>query len=93
MPRKQTITLNFKTSDGKVLPASFEVTDGESTFETWKKIPANANKTEAQFIAEQKGAKGDAGAKGDKGATGDKGAAGAQGASIVSVDVQIKENP
>lgn len=101
MPRKQTVTLNFKTSDGKVLPASFEVADGESTFETWKKIPANANKTEAQFIAEQKGAKGDAGAKGDKGdkgltgdkgATGDKGTAGAQGASIVSVDVQIKEN-
>lgn len=93
MPRKQTVTLNFKTSDGKVLPASFDVTDGESTFETWKKIPANANKTEAQFIAEQKGADGKNGTDGKNGIDGKNGTNGAQGASIVSVEVQIKENP
>ncbi|WP_272682651.1 hypothetical protein [Providencia sp. PROV124] len=105
MPIKRTITLNFKTSDGKTLPASFDVSDGESAFEVWKKLPGNAAKTEAQFFAEQKGAqgakgdkgdKGDRGAQGEKGATGGQGAAGAagaQGASIVSVSVQVKENP
>lgn len=132
MPKQQTVTLNFKTSDGKVLPASFVITDGASTFELWKKQPGNETKTEQQFIAEQKGAqglkgdagakgetgaqglkgdagakgetgaqglKGDAGAKGETGAqglkgdTGAKGEAGAQGASIVSVEVQVKENP
>ncbi|MEY0514454.1 hypothetical protein AB7315_13750 [Providencia manganoxydans] len=114
MPKKRTVTLNFKTTDGKTLPASFDVSDGESAFEVWKKLPGNEAKTESQFFAEQKGAKGDKGDKGDKGLTGDKGATGerglqgekgangtngaagatgAQGASIVSVDVQIKENP
>lgn len=102
MPIKRTITLNFKTSDGKTLPASFDVSDGESAFEVWKKLPGNAAKTEAQFFAEQKGVqgakgdKGDRGAQGEKGATGGQGAAGAagaQGASIVSVSVQVKENP
>lgn len=33
--------------------------DGKSTFELWKELPGNANKTLAQFIAEQKGDKGD----------------------------------
>ncbi|MEY1000332.1 collagen-like protein [Providencia rettgeri] len=105
MPKQQTVTLNFKTSDGKTLPASFVVTDGASTFELWKKQPGNEGKTEQQFLAEQKGPKGDTGAKGeagaqgpkgDKGATGEKGAkgdTGAQGASIVSVEVQVKDNP
>ncbi|MER5108833.1 collagen-like protein [Providencia stuartii] len=104
MPKQQTVTLNFKTTDGKILPASFIVTDGESAFEVWKKLPNNAGKTEQQFFAEQKGAKGDTGAqgvkgdagiqgpKGDTGAKGDIGATGAQGASIVSVEVQVKEN-
>lgn len=59
MPKQQTVTLNFKTSDGKTLPASFVVTDGASTFELWKKQPGNEEKTEQQFLAEQKGAKGD----------------------------------
>ncbi len=36
MAIKRTITLNFKTSDGKTLPASFDVSDGESAFEVWK---------------------------------------------------------
>ncbi|MEX6157732.1 hypothetical protein [Providencia manganoxydans] len=141
MPKQQTVTLNFKTSDGKVLPASFVVTDGASTFELWKKQPGNEEKTEQQFLAEQKGiqgakgetgaqgpkgdagakgetgaqgpkgdagakgeagaqgpkgdagAKGETGAQGPKGDAGAKGEAGAQGASIVSVEVQVKENP
>lgn len=80
MPIKRTVTLNFKTNDGKVLPASFDVSDGESTFEAWKKLPGNAAKTEQQFITEQKGT------------PGTPGAPGAQGASIVSVEVQVKEN-
>ncbi|MEQ4679879.1 hypothetical protein ABN069_15230 [Providencia rettgeri] len=107
MPKQQTVTLNFKTSDGKTLPASFVVTDGESTFELWKKQPGNEAKTEQQFLAEQKGAKGDkgdtgaagkdgaqgpAGKDGADGAKGDKGDTGAQGASIVSVEVLTEEN-
>ena len=83
MPIKRTVTLNFKTTDGKTLPASFDVSDGESTFEAWKKLPGNAAKTEQQFITEQKGTPGTPGAPG---------APGAQGASIVSVEVQVKEN-
>ncbi|MBP6079771.1 MAG: hypothetical protein KA732_00670 [Providencia sp.] len=75
MAIKRTITLNFKTSDDKTLPASFDVNDGESTFDIWKKLPGNAAKTEQQFITEQKGTPG------------------APGASIVSVSVQVKENP
>ncbi|MEX9294602.1 hypothetical protein AB7Z57_07690 [Providencia alcalifaciens] len=90
MAIKRTITLNFKTSDGKTLPASFDVSDGESAFEVWKKLPGNAAKTEAQFFAEQKGADGK---NGTNGADGKNGSNGAQGASIVNVSVQVKENP
>lgn len=90
MAIKRTITLNFKTSDGKTLPASFDVSDGESAFEVWKKLPENAAKTEAQFFAEQKGTDGK---NGTNGADGKNGSNGAQGASIVSVSVQVKENP
>ncbi|MEY0282133.1 hypothetical protein AB7180_15495 [Providencia rettgeri] len=123
MPKQQTVTLNFKTSDGKTLPASFVVTDGASTFELWKKQPGNEGKTEQQFLAEQKGEKGDKGdtgaagkdgaqgpagkdglqgpagkdgadgAKGEKGDPGVAGKDGAQGASIVSVEVQVEDNP
>ncbi|MEY0116219.1 hypothetical protein AB7W24_18430 [Providencia rettgeri] len=108
MPKQQTVTLNFKTSDGKTLPASFVVTDGESTFELWKKQPGNEGKTEQQFLAEQKGDTGAAGkdgaqgpagkdgadgAKGEKGDPGVAGKDGAQGASIVSVEVQVEDNP
>ncbi|GKW11694.1 hypothetical protein PEC301899_19760 [Pectobacterium carotovorum subsp. carotovorum] len=82
MPKSRTVTLNFKLSDGKTLPAAFNVSDGASAYEVWKSQPANVNKTEAQYLADIKGAKGD---KGDKGATGD------QGVSITGVDVQIKE--
>ncbi|WP_268939589.1 hypothetical protein [Pectobacterium carotovorum] len=100
MPKSRSVTLNFKLSDGKTLPASFNVSDGASAYEVWKDQPGNTNKTEAQYLAEIKGAKGDKGDKGDtgaaggvgaKGATGDKGATGAQGVSITAVDVQIKE--
>ncbi|MBQ0531883.1 MULTISPECIES: collagen-like protein [Providencia] len=99
MPKPKTIILNFKTSDGKTLSAEFELSDGESAFELWKKLPGNEAKNETQYFAEQKGAqgvKGDKGDKGDRGAQGEKGitgTTGAQGASIVSVSVQVKENP
>ncbi|MEH0833320.1 collagen-like protein [Pectobacterium cacticida] len=98
MPTKRTVTLNFKLSDGKTIPASFDVTDGASAYEVWKSLPANANKTEAQYLAEIKGPKGDKGDKGDTGATGAvgakgaTGATGAQGISITGVSVSIKEN-
>lgn len=102
MPKQQTVTLNFKTTDGKILPASFIVTDGESAFEVWKKLPNNAGKTEQQFFAEQKGAKGDTGAqgvkgdagiqgpKGDTGAKGDIGATGAQGQVSLALKCKLK---
>ena len=61
MPAKRTVTLNFKTSDGKTLPASFDVSDGASAYEVWKAQAGNASKTEAQYAAEMKGAKGDTG--------------------------------
>ncbi|MDE8741400.1 hypothetical protein PZA20_06140 [Pectobacterium polaris] len=61
MPKTRTVTLNFKTSDGKVLPAAFTVSDGASAYEVWKAQAGNANKTEAQYVAEIKGLKGDQG--------------------------------
>lgn len=61
MPAKRTVTLNFKTSDGKTLPAAFDVYDGASAYEVWKAQAGNANKTEAQYVADMKGGKGDSG--------------------------------
>ena len=61
---------------------------GKSAYQVWLAQPGNAGKTEAQYIASLKGAKGDTGAtgpqgqKGDtgaKGETGDKGATGTRG--------------
>ncbi|MDC9820907.1 hypothetical protein PRK99_16240 [Pectobacterium polonicum] len=62
MPNTRTVTLNFKTSDGKTLPAAFTVSDGASAYEVWKAQAGNTNKTEAQYLAELKGGKGDQGA-------------------------------
>ncbi|MBO1916528.1 hypothetical protein J4727_16955 [Providencia rettgeri] len=89
MAIKRTITLNFKTSDGKTLPASFDVSDGESAFEVWK-TPRECSQNRGTIFAEQKGADGK---NGTNGADGKNGSNGAQGASIVSVSVQVKENP
>ncbi|MCE9729791.1 MULTISPECIES: hypothetical protein [Pectobacterium] len=61
MPNTRTVTLNFKTSDGKTLPASFSVSDGASAYEVYKAQAGNANKTEAQYLADLKGLPGNNG--------------------------------
>ena len=58
---------------------------GKSAYQVWLAQPGNAGKTEAQYIASLKGAKGDTGATGPQvqtgatGATGPKGEKGATG--------------
>lgn len=52
---------------------------GKSAYQVWLAQPGNAGKTETQYIASLKGAKGDTGATGPQGATGDKGATGTRG--------------
>lgn len=52
---------------------------GESAYETWKKQPGNTNKTEQEFLASLKGAKGDPGQPGAKGEQGVPGTPGAKG--------------
>lgn len=44
--------------------------DGKSAYETWKALPGNAGKTEAEFIASLKGVKGDDGVDGLDGVDG-----------------------
>ncbi|WP_409311535.1 hypothetical protein [Pectobacterium sp. B1J-3] len=61
MPKSRTVTLNFKLSDGKTLPAAFDVSDGASAYEVWKSQAGNANKTEAQYFTELKGVPGNNG--------------------------------
>lgn len=52
---------------------------GKSAYQVWLAQPGNAGKTEAQYIASLKGAKGDTGATGPQGPTGATGATGPQG--------------
>lgn len=59
MSKKRTITLNFKTKNGGVIPAAFDVYDGKSAFDLWKELPGNANKTEVEYFQSLKGNRGD----------------------------------
>lgn len=57
---KTKVTLGFKLDNGTELPpATFEVENGKSAYETYKGLPGNENKTEEEFIKSLQGPPGD----------------------------------
>ena len=53
--------------------------NGQSAYELWKSKSGNEEKSEEEFLASLKGAKGDTGEQGPQGAKGEKGDTGEQG--------------
>lgn len=64
---------------GETGPTGATGANGKSAYEVWKVISGNESKTEADFIASLKGAKGDKGDKGDQGIQGEQGPQGEKG--------------